>query len=38
VSEMSERNVGQSLPQFMHDIMGFEPLDNTVDDVSRSDQ
>ena len=29
---------GKRLPQFMHDIMGFEPLDNTVDDVSRPAQ
>jgi hypothetical protein len=26
---------GKLLPQFMHDITGFEPVDNTVDDVSR---
>jgi hypothetical protein len=33
-----ERSVGQSLPQFRHDITGFEPMDNTVDDINRPAQ
>ena len=29
---------GKCLPQFMHDVTGFEPMDNTVDDISRPAQ
>jgi hypothetical protein len=29
---------GKHLSQFMHDVMGFEPMDNTADDVSRPAQ
>ena len=29
---------GKHLPQFMHDFTGFEPVENTVDDISRPAQ
>ena len=28
---------GKHLPQFMHNITGFEPVNDTVDDITRPD-
>ena len=35
---MCECSVVKSLPQFINEFTGFEPVENTVDDISRPAQ